>query len=373
MNTPDDSAPAASSSEAAVPETASSSDGTLPNETPERDTPEKATVYDVARASGTSVATVSRVMNDADNVAEETRERVEAAIQELRYRPDRTARTLAEQQTRMVAVALPSFITPFHNELMKGIRLSLRGRSVDLLVRDLGSEDPNAELAHFLDRGTVDGLLVAGAIVDEAAADELRAWRAPAILIGDERDGLDSFTWDDVAGARAATEHLIEQGHERIGLIRTRNEMPLQERRIEGYRAALAEAGLPFDESLIASGQTAKHAGFSEEAGREAMRQLLMADPPVTAVFCSSDVHAVGAWSALHEAGKSIPEDLALVGYDDVKTSRFLGLSSVAQGMHEVGERTVQRLTYRMDHPDDPERVAERMTPVLQVRRSSKR
>jgi LacI family transcriptional regulator len=357
-----DSAPGAPSDDATADE-ASSDDASPP----------KATIYDVASRSGTSVATVSRVMNDADNVAEETRERVEAAIRELSYRPDRTARTLAEQQTRMIAVALPSFITPFHNELMKGIRLSLRGRNVDLLVRDLGSEDPNAELAHFLDQGTVDGLLVAGAIVDEAAADELRAWRAPAVLIGDERDGLDSFTWDDHAGARAATAHLIEQGHERIGLIRTRNEMPLQERRIEGYRAVLEEAGLPFDASLVVSGQTSKHAGFSEEAGREAMRQLLMADPPVTAVFCSSDVHAVGAWTALREAGKEVPADVALVGYDDVKTSRFLGLSSVSQGMHEVGERAVQRLMYRMAHPDDPERVAERMTPVLQARRSSKR
>ena len=334
--------------------------------------PNKATIYDVASESGTSVATVSRVMNDADNVAEDTRDRVKEAVRKLRYRPDRTARTLAEQQTRVLAVALPSFITPFHNELMKGIRMSLRDHpGFDLLVHDLGSTDPLAELARFLKQGTVDGLLVAGASVDETSAQELRAWQAPAVLIGERRKGLDSFTWDDHAGAYAATEHLARQGHERIGLIRTRDEMPLQERRIEGYRAALEEAGLPFDEGLIASGQTQKHAGFSEEAGREAMRQLLMADPPVTAVFCSSDVHAVGAWSTLREANKEVPEDVALVGYDDVKTSRFLGLSSVAQGMHEVGERMVKRLVYRMAHPEDEERVDERMTPVLQVRRSS--
>jgi LacI family transcriptional regulator len=369
---PDDDSFSNASSEASSE--AVRSEVSSPEASSEEEIPEKATIYDVASESGTSVATVSRVINDADNVADQTRERVEAAIAHLSYRPDRTARSLAEQQIYTLAVALPSFITPFHNELMKGIRLSLRGRpGFDLLVHDLGSEDPYAELARFLQQGTVDGLLVAGATVDEASADELRAWRAPAVLIGDERDGLDSFTWDDAAGARAATEHLIEQGHERIGLIRTRNAIPLQERRVEGYRAALEDAGLPFDASLVVSGQTAKHAGFSEEAGQEAMRQLLEADPPVTAVFCSSDVHAVGAWAALYEAGRSVPEDIALVGYDDVKTSRFLGLSSVAQRMHEVGERAVQRLLHRMRQPNDAERVDERMTPTLQVRRSSKR
>ena len=355
----------------------SSSEDRAPKEAPapastEQGRPSRATIYDVAAESGTSVATVSRVMNGADNVADDTRERVKAAVQRLRYRPDRTARTLAEQGTRTLAVALPSFITPFHNELMKGIRWSLRDRDLDLLVRDLGSEDPFAELARFLEQGTVDGLLVAGATVDEASAQELRTWHAPVLLIGEQRDGIDSFSWDDHAGAYAATEHLAEQGHRRIGLICTHAAMPLQERRLAGYRAALDDAGLPFDEALVVSGRTEKHAGFSEEAGQEAMQQLLTAEPPVTAVFCSSDVHAVGAWAALREAGRAVPGDVALVGYDDVKTSRFLGLSSVAQHMHEVGERAVERLLYRWAHPDTAERVSECVTPVLQVRRSSR-
>ena len=336
-------------------------------------TDKKVTIYDVAASAGVAISTVSRVLNDSDDVSDKTRARVLKSIDELQFRPDRMAKTLAQQQTHVLAVAIPTFTTPFHNELMKGIRYCLREeeQDFDLLLCDLGSSDPPRELLNFLERGSVDGLLVAGVAPGKKAAEELRAWHTPVVLIGNSQESLDSFYWDDLTGAKSAINHLLEQKHRRIGMIRTHTESPLQSRRVQGYRKALEEAGIPYDENIVRGGKTEKHAGFSEEAGYEAMQRLLAVDPPVTAVFASSDVQAIGAWKAIRDAGKSVPEDIALVGYDDIKTSQFIGLSSVAQNMHDVGEEATQRLLYRLGHPEHSQRLSVLVTPTLQIRQSS--
>lgn len=332
----------------------------------------KVTIYDVAERAGVAISTVSRVLNNSSDVSEQTRVRVLKTIEELEFRPDRTAKTLAQKQTRSLAIAIPTFTTPFHNELLKGVRLYLRDHDVDLLLCDLGSTAPHRTLMNFLKRGAVDGLLLAGLPVDERLAQELRALHAPVVLIGYNWEDFDSFYWDDVAGARAAVQHLLNQGHRRIGLIRTHAEGILQNRRIQGYREALEGAGLSFDEALVKSGHTSKHAGFSEEAGHEAMEELLKLDPPITAVFASSDVQAIGAWKAIHDHGKTVPEDIALVGYDDIKTSHYIGLSSVDQNMHDVGLRATEVLFQRLKGGGDLEHVEELITPTLQIRESSR-
>ena len=340
---------------------------------PEKNDPKrKPTIHDVAEEAGVSIATVSRVLNGSDLVASATAERVREVIAALHYHPDRTARALAEPGRRVLAVAVPSFITPFHNALLKGIRHGLRAFECDLLLRDLGSEDSSAALEHFLEFGSVDGLVLVGTDLSKAAERALRAWHVPAVVVGSAVEGLDSILWDDAAGGRIAMKHLLERGHRRIGVIRSAREgLSFQEERLGGYRRALGEAGVSYDPALVVSGETGKHAGFSEEAGAEAMRQLLAATPPVTAVFSLSDVQAMGAWAALREAGKEVPGDVALVGYDDVKTSSVVGLTSVAQNMHAVGERAVERLLERLrgEHIEDPS--LEKITPQLKVRRSS--
>lgn len=329
------------------------------------------TIYDVAEEASVSVATVSRFLNGSGKIAEPTAERVRAAVEALRYQPDRTARTLAEPGRRVLAVAVPSFITPFHNALLKGIRFGLRGFECDLLLRDLGSEDAAGELTHFLQHGAVDGLLVVGGL-SETARRELQHWRAPAVVIGAAVAEIDSFFWDDAAGGRLAAEHLLAAGHRHVGVIQSaRTDLAFQEQRVAGYRQALEAAGVAYDPALTASGHAQKHAGFSEEAGHEAMTHLLDAAPPVTAVFALSDVHAMGAWAALRDAGRRVPEDVALVGYDDVKTSQFVGLTSVSQDMHRVGERAIGCLLDRLRSgpPEDP--LSVRIEPTLHPRRSS--
>jgi LacI family transcriptional regulator len=333
----------------------------------------RTTIYDVADLAGVAISTVSRVLNDSEDVAETTRERVMKAIEELQFRPDRTAKTLAQGQTRSLAIAVPTFTTPFHNELLKGVRLCLRDYDFDLLLCDLGWADVHKTLLTFLKRGTVDGLLLAGLPENEVVAQELRALRAPVVQIGYRWSGLDSFYWDNIAGARAAVHHLVQQGHRRIGMINTFSPSMLQENRLQGYREAIEAAGIAFEPELIQTGQTAKHAGFSEEAGFEAMQQLLAITPPVTAVFASSDVQAIGAWKAIRDVGKGVPDDIALVGYDDVKTSQFIGLSSVDQGMQEVGRRATEMLISRVLGLNTDDVSSLMITPRLKVRESSRK
>jgi LacI family transcriptional regulator len=331
----------------------------------------KPTIYDVADRAGVAISTVSRVLNDSMEVSDATRKKVRDAVEALQFRPNRTAKSLAQQSSRTLAVAVPTFTTPFHNELLKGVRSRLKKVDIDLLLCDLKWAAPESTLINFLDRGAMDGLLVAGLPVDERIGAELRKLGAPVVLIGSQWDPLDSFYWDETAGVRLAAEHLIDQGHERIGMITTHVEGAVSRARVRGYQETLAGAGLAVRDAWVATGSTEKHAGFSEEAGHEAMQDLLRADPGVTAVLASSDVQAIGAWQAIRQAGLEVPDDVALVGYDDVKVSRFIGLSSVAQNMHDIGEEATDLLLRRLNGNEQPDSFSRQVVPELIVRTSS--
>ena len=332
------------------------------------------TIHDVAERAGVSAATVSRVVNDSGQTADPTRARVLTAIEALGYRPNRTAKSLAHGVTQTIAVAVPTFTTPFHNELLKGVRYRLKSLDVDLLLCDLEWEDPEASLLNFLDRGAMDGLLAAGLPPNSVVGEELRTMGRPAVLVGSRWAHLDSFYWDETAGARMATEHLLEQGHTQIGMITTHHESPIRDDRIRGYKSALQNAGIDSQDGWIVTGQTEKHAGFSKESGYEAMQVLLANHPDLTAIFASSDVQAIGAWQALRHEGLDVPGDVALVGYDDIKVSRFIGLSTISQKMHDIGETASDLLLHRLDGTgDDAGSVSRLVTPELQVRRSSTR
>ena len=331
----------------------------------------KVTIYDVAERANVAISTVSRVLNNSTDVSDATRERVLVAIRELKFRPDRTARTLAQQKTHTIAVALPTFTTPFHTELMKGIRSSLRDRDFDILLCDLGSTHAQEKLLAFLRRGAVDGILVAGVELNEQIIQELHHLRAPVILIGTAHPEFDCYTWDNVSGSMAAVAHLVDNGHRQIAFIRSHNDVAFQTGRLLGYRNALADAGIDYQEDMVVSGRTEKHAGFSEEAGYEAMQTLLRTRPDVTAVLCGSDVHAIGAWKAVRDAGQRSPEDIAIVGYDDIKTSAYIGLTSVDQSIQRIGYASAALLIRRIDGAEESKRVAVTVRPQLNIRQTS--
>jgi LacI family transcriptional regulator len=333
---------------------------------------DRITIYDVAEAAGVAISTVSRVLNESPEVADATRARVRAAIEELRFQPARIAKQLASHSPSAIAVAFPSATSLFYVELLKGIKDIFRPLDIDLLLSSLGSSTPVQTLHRFLDRGAVDGLLLASLPIDDALAGALSRMRAPVVLVGTSHPSFDSYWWDDRAGACAAVDHLVTLGHRRIGLISSHPWSYSSDRRLEGYRAALERGGIPFDPELVVAGDTLKHAGYSEEAGAEAMNKLLSLPARPTAVFASADVQAFGAWAAARDAGMSIPGDVSLVGYDDLKLARYLGLTSVGQQMQEVGRRVAERLLVRMNRQAEGT-VHERVRPELVVRRSTAR
>lgn len=333
----------------------------------------KVTIYDVADRAGVAISTVSRVLNNSSDVSEPTRVRVLKAIEELQFRPDRTAKSLAQKATKSFAVAIPTFTMPFHTELLKGIRFRLRNHDIDLLLCDLGSTSPHQTLLNFLGRGAVDGLLLVGVPIEDRIAQELRALHAPVVLIGTRHPDFDSFFWDERAGGRAAIEHLLQLGHRKIAIVTSHTPSTVQEERIHGAEEALQNAGLPFEPELVISGHTEKHAGFSEESGYEAMENVLEEHPDVTAVFAMSDVQAIGACKAARDGGRKIPDEMAVIGYDDIKTSYYVGLSTVDQRMHWVGEEATELLLKRMDGKERDKPVSRLIVPELVVRGSTQR
>ncbi len=332
---------------------------------------QKATIYDVAERAGVAISTVSRVLNNSSDVSDHTRARVLQAIEELRFRPDRTAKTLAQKQTETLVIAMPSFTTPFHTELLKGVRSRIKELEYDLLLFDLGSRNPKEKLLDFLGKGSVDGLLLA-MHVDDELSNELLTLRAPVVLIGNKRPEFDSYYWDDEGGARSAVNHFIQQGHRRIGIITSPIEDDMvQQRRIEGYQVAMKRTGIEVDPNWMQSGLTEKHAGISEESGFEAMQAFLRLPEQVTAVYAISDTLAIGAWYALRKAGLKVPQDVAIIGYNDIKTSLYIGLSSVDQKMQQVGHQATDRMIFRLLNRNTEQRVDVLTVPELRVRESS--
>ncbi len=330
----------------------------------------KVTIYDVAGEANVAISTVSRVLNGSPEVSEETRERVLSAIDKLQFRPARTAKMLAQKESDSIAVALPSFTSQFYNEILKGVKDCLREHDIDLLLCNLGSSSPYQTLWRFLNRGAVDALLLVSLPLNDRLKRELLMLQAPVVLIGTQSEQFDGYHWDDRAGARSAMRHLQEMGHEKIGMISSHAWSFNTEGRIEGFRSALEESGNTFNPDLIQTGDTLKHAGFSEEAGYEAMFKLLDIEPKLTAVFAQSDVQALGAWHALRELGKRVPEDVAVVGYDNIKLSRYIGLSTMDQHMQQVGRAATELVLHRRNEPKI-EPVVKMITPELKIRRSS--
>ncbi|GAB5519693.1 MAG: LacI family DNA-binding transcriptional regulator [Rhodothermales bacterium] len=329
----------------------------------------KVTIYDVADKAMVAISTVSRVLNNASDVSEEMRERVMKVVDELQYRPSRAARTLAQQRVPTIALAIPNFTLPVHNELLKGIRDHLTGKNVDVLICDLGAEDPEGALIAYLKRGTVDGLLVAAVPITDELELQLRSSSRPVVCVGDTSASLDSYDWDHAAGARLAVRHLVSQGCSRIALIAGAETHPRSNLGVTAYHEALAEAELAVDARLVVRAATID--GLTEEDGFAAMRQLLDQTAAPDAVFALSDAMVVGARRALLEAGHKIPDEVKVVGYNDLKISRFLGLSSVDMNIQEMGHQATELLLRRMEGSYTELPVSVRITPQVRPRMSS--
>ncbi|MET9765782.1 LacI family DNA-binding transcriptional regulator [Streptomyces sp. NPDC006415] len=333
------------------------------------------TLEEVAARAGVGRGTASRVINGSPRVSDATREAVEAAVAELGYVPNRAARALAGNRTDAIALVVPEpetrfFAEPYFSAIVRGVGAALADTEMQLLLTLVGSDRERRRLAQYLTAHRVDGVLLVAVHADDPLPELLEQLGMPCVISGARHaaETLPSVDSDNFEGARAAVDHLISRGRSRIATITGRLEVYGAQRRLDGYRAAISAAGLAPDERLIAP------ADFTEEGGARAMRDLLARRPGLDAVFVASDVMAAGARQVLREADRRIPEDVALVGFDDSVVARHMhpALTSVRQPIEEMGRRMTQLLLDEIAGraPDD-ERPSVVLPTELVVRASS--
>ncbi|GGX64561.1 LacI family DNA-binding transcriptional regulator [Streptomyces minutiscleroticus] len=298
------------------------------------------TLEEVAARAGVGRGTVSRVINGSPRVSDATRAAVEAAVAELGYVPNTAARALAANRTDAIALVVPEpetrfFAEPYFSDMLRGVGSELSETEMQLLLIFAGSDRERRRLAQYLAAHRVDGVLLVSVHANDPLPDLLSQLEIPAVISGrrSAEETLPSVDSDNYGGGRLAVEHLLSRGRRTIAHIAGRLDVYGAQRRVDGYRAALREAGQEDDERLIVPGD------FTEEGGRRAMAELLERRPTLDAVFAGSDVMAAGARQVLRERGLRTPDDVALVGYDDSAISRHMDppLTSVRQPIEGMG------------------------------------
>lgn len=323
--------------------------------------PVPVTIYDIAERARVSIATVSRVFNGHPRVSEATRLRVFGIAEELGYEPHASAQSLARQNTRLISAVVPMMTSFFFMEVLRGLQDRLDESHYDLLVyasRTLDKVD--GQLGRAVQRGRSDGLLLVSTPLTDERARRLAASRCAVVLVDSFHTAFDSVSVDNRRGGEVATQHLLGRGHERIGLLLpVEASVPAQDRRA-GYESALAAAALSVDDSLVVSADwDHDHHGYTRFAGYRAMQMLLErfesrpSERP-TAVFVAADVMAFGALRAIREAGLRAPDDIEVVGFDDVDASAYVGLTTLRQPMYEMGKLAIEKLIRRLDAPETP-------------------
>ena len=330
----------------------------------------KVTIYEVAKKAGVAISTVSRVLNDSPNVSEETKEKVQKAIDELNFRPQVSARKLASKEPQILAVAVPSFTTPFFNELLKGIKDEIRKMDLDIILYNTGSKDPEEAVINFFDRGTADALVLLSIDVSETVHKHLQSTHIPIVLVNSAHESYNYYVLNDYKGGYMAGEHLVKQGYERMGMITTPVETRSSTERERGFKDALRNFKMPIDKDLFVTGDTTKHAGFTEESGFEAIYKYKEMGKFPDALFCTNDTQALGALHALSKLGMRVPEDIAIMGYDNIKLSKYLDLTTMDQHMYKIGSLAIARLAEIIKDSESP-LVQEMRNPILVERGST--
>ena len=324
------------------------------------------TIKDVARAAGVSVATVSRVHNGSDLVKETTRRRVDEVARRLGYSPHGAARSLITSRTSTLGVLLPDIYGEFFSEVIRGIDQTAQRHGYHLLVSSSHDDRSAVETALRSMWGRVDGLIVLWPDLDETAVPNLPAG-FPLVLLSAPigPNGFDVITVANFEGAYAMVCHLLDLGHRRIAIIKGIEGNADAAERLRGYRGALASAGLG-SSAIEVAGE------FNESSGFRAANVLLARKVRPDAIFAANDAMAIGALSALREAGLRVPEDVALAGFDDIPMARYLdpALSSVHVDISALGERAALRLLAAVRDKGKHEHRAETLPTTLVLRRS---
>lgn len=310
------------------------------------------TIRDVARLANVSTATVSRVLNDSPAVKAETRDKVLAVIAETGYKPNLSARRLSLGRTHTIAVIMPFLTLPSFVERLRGVQSVLAESEYDLTLSIV--EVPE-RIDHCIDnllrRAGVDGVIAVSISFSDAQVDRFRQASMPVALIDAYRPEMCRVLVDDVAGGESATRHLIELGHRKIGFLSDHLDNPFDfvsmRRRHTGYLQALETAGIPFRPEYHQQG------GLGGREAYEKARVLLTLKERPSAIFAASDTHAVGVLKAAHELEIRVPEELSVIGYDDIRDAEYLNLTTIRQHLFDAGVEGAQLLLAALDAPPE--------------------
>jgi LacI family transcriptional regulator/LacI family repressor for deo operon, udp, cdd, tsx, nupC, and nupG len=309
----------------------------------------KISIEDIARRAGVSHSTVSRALRDSPLISPKVREEIKQLAREMSYVPNSIAQSLLSSRTNTIGVVVTSIADPFFAEVVEGIEQIARSAGLSVLLsashRDL--EQEIAAIDNFY-RRRVDGILVADSRISKQHTKQLAQIAVPTVLINSQAEEQSEMFYsvavDDCLGARLAVEHLVTLGHTSIGYIGVGNRSRSNQQRLEGYRMALTQAGLPQITDWVAISDEDYTSTSDVATGQQMLAKLVTAG--VSGIFCYNDMVAVGALLACQERGISVPQDLSLVGFDGIALSRYVTppLTTVRQPMLEIGCHAAQML-----------------------------
>lgn len=301
-------------------------------------------IKDVAKLAGVSIATVSRTLSDPGLVRENTRKKIMDAIAESGYVTNTLARNFRTRKTNTVVVLVPDISNPFFSNIIHGIEKVAQANDYRIVLGDTqGDREQEKAYGSLVEQRQADGIILLGASIPFECSPRRKkldpAW--PPMVMGCEY--LDDFEFptvriDNVQAAQDATNHLLQSGHQRIAYINGPKESPLCEDRFQGYKQSLRRAKIKYDAKLVGQGD------YSLRSGVDAMKSLLSLDEPPTAVFVANDEMAIGAIKAAKEAGLSVPGDLSVVGFDDIRFAEFTDppLTTIHQPRAKIGRRVME-------------------------------
>ncbi len=317
------------------------------------------TLEDIGRMSGVSRSTVSRVINEDPNVSEKTRSRVQDVIRSVNYHPNLAARGLAAGRTKVVGLVIPRGVTalfsdPYFPLVIQGVASACAPLDFSVMLWLSEPEHERKAIGQILHNGLLEGVIITAMLIDDPLIQSLSESKRPFITIGRHpNDETHSYVdVDNRAGAYEAVSHIVRTGHRRVAVINGPENTAHSWERYHGYQKALRDRGLPLVPALIAAGD------FSEAGGYLAAKRLLVEKPD--AVFACSDAMAFGCMRAIREAGLRIPEDVAVVGFDDIPTAANSKppLTTVRQPIQRIGSLAAEMLIEMIEHPDpQPRRV----------------
>lgn len=310
---------------------------------------ERATIKDVAREAGVSINTVSRALNGKPDVNSETKRLVLEAAERLKYTPNKLARGLRSNKTGVIGVIVADIANPFFSAVVKGMGKAAKELGYSIILQDTGENYKNEEEAiQIMISEQVDGLLITPVQTEKRSIHMLQESGIPFVLVARHFNDLDTdyVVADDVQGGYLATAHLIEKGHEKIAFINGPAYNSSAIERFQGYKKALEEHDIELNEKLMRNGALTMEDGYTYG------KALLMDhDPQPTALFTFSDFVALGAMKAVHELGLRIPDDIAIVGYDDIDFAFCLEspLTTIRFPKREIGEEAISVVEKKID------------------------